>query len=51
MSVLFFVCYLLAAICFLVAALSVSLGRINLVALGLFFFTVPTLINAGSLLG
>lgn len=47
MPVLFLIMYLLALVCFLVAAFGrPSVPHINLIALGLVFFTVPSLVLA-----
>jgi hypothetical protein len=39
------VCYLLALVCFLVAAANVPAGRVNLVALGLALWLLPALVE------
>lgn len=38
--------YLLAVICFTLAAIGVAIGRVNLIALGLVFFVLVFLIRA-----
>jgi len=42
-----FLLLLAGFICFLVAAASVSIGRVNLIALGLAFWIFTALLNAG----
>lgn len=49
MNVIFFILLLLAAVCFLAAALNVT-ARVNLVALGLLLAILPALIKAGEAL-
>lgn len=46
MPVFFLIMYLLAVVCFLVAAFNVTIPRANLMALGLAFFAVPNLVLA-----
>lgn len=47
MVMLTFLLLLAGFICFLVAAASVSIGRVNLIALGLAFWIFTALLNAG----
>lgn len=44
MTTLYMVLYLLAAVCFLLTALGVAVQRINVLALGLFFWVLVPLI-------
>jgi hypothetical protein len=40
-----FILYILAAICFFIAAINVAWPRVNLIALGLFFWVLTYLIG------
>lgn len=51
MSALSLVLYLLAAVCFAVAATGLVASRVNLVAAGLFFWVLVPLITAVQALG
>ena len=46
MHILIFLLYLLALVCFLIAAFRPSMPRVGMVALGLAFLTVPLLLAA-----
>lgn len=46
MAVLFLILLLLAAVCFVVAASGRAVAKLNLVALGLFFWVLVSLIGA-----
>jgi hypothetical protein len=49
-TTLYFILYLLAAVCFLAAAASVALNRVNILALGLLFWVlVPLIVTARAL--
>lgn len=46
MAVLFLILLLLAAVCFVVGAAGVAVQRVNVLALGLFFWVLVPLIQA-----
>lgn len=46
MALFVLLCLLVAAVCFLLAALNVAVTRVGLVALGLFAWVLPDLVKA-----